>query len=242
MYKRFGIKKVELSSGGEEWYGCSKNTKRCFGTIIDDMPEFLYENRWTPPCCLKNLKETAKYVFKVLDKFKVRYWLEGGSLLGAARHGDIIPWDYDVDIGIYRHEINKCDFLAKAEEMGRSGSKFVDDQGFVWEKSREGEFYRVQFSQFNHMHVDIFPFYERKGIMTKNTWFKTHRQDTEFPAKYLKPLSKIEFIGVQASAPNHIKEFLEYKFGKGVIENPQYPDPSRVKRKPVDKHDKRNAL
>lgn len=239
MYKRFGIKKVERSSGEEEWYGCNKNTKRCFGTIVDDMPDFLFNNRWTPPCCLKNLKETAKYVFKIFEKSKVSYWLEGGSLLGAARYKDIIPWDYDVDIGMYKHEISKLEFLVKAEELSHTGSKFVDNLGFVWEKSTEGEFFRVQFSQFNHMHVDIFPFYERNGVMTKDTWFKTHRQDTEFSSRFLKPLTKIDFIGVKASAPNHVKEFLEFKFGKGVIENPQYPDPSKIKRKPKEKPEKK---
>ena len=45
--------------------------------------------------------------------------------------------------------------------------------------------------------VDIFPFYEKNGIMTKDTWFKTHRQDTEFPAKYLQPLDRMrKFISV----------------------------------------------
>ena len=39
--------------------------------------------------------------------------------------------------------------------------------------------------------LDIFPFYEKNGIMTKNTWFKTHRQDSEFPAHYLKPLTTL---------------------------------------------------
>ena len=230
MYRRFGIKRI-TSSTHTEWFGCNKDTARCFGTVVDDIPEYIYSSKWTPPCCLRNLRETARYVFQLLDKSNVKYWLEGGSLLGAARMKDIILWDYDVDIGILRDDIKKSEFLQKADDLSRTGSKFVDASGFVWEKAREGDFFRVQYSQFNHLHVDIFPFYERNGVMTKNTWFKTHRQDTEFPAHFLKPLTRVEFIGIKASAPNNIKEFLEYKFGKGVIENPQYPNAEKLKKK-----------
>jgi hypothetical protein len=91
----------------------------------------------------------------------VRYWLEGGSLLGAARHGDIIPWDYDVDIGIWEEDIPKCAQLAHAMSNGHAGTH----QGFVWEKAREGDFFRVQYSAVNHLHVDIFPFFNRDGVM-----------------------------------------------------------------------------
>lgn len=231
MYKRLGVKKVVLPPGQIDWYGCGKDTGRCFGTVYEDMPEYLYMSRWTPPCCLRNLRETARYLFNILNEAGVQYWLEGGSLLGAARYGDIIPWDYDVDIGIYQHEITKCSYLVEAEKHSNAGKKFVDKQGYTWEKALEGDFYRIQYSQFNHLHVDIFPFYEKDGIMTKKTWFETHRQDREFPAHYLKPLETIDFIGMKASAPNHVREFLEFKFGKGVIENPQYPNPQKLKKK-----------
>ncbi|XP_002734292.1 ribitol 5-phosphate transferase FKRP-like [Saccoglossus kowalevskii] len=221
LYSAFGIKKVINPDGHIGWYGCSKETVRCFGTVINSMPEYLYRNRWTPPCCIRNLRETVKHVFEILDNAGVRYWLEGGSLLGAARNGDIIPWDYDVDIGIYRDDFRKCHQLKNV----RNGVPFTDAEGFVWEKATEGDFYRVQYSNINHVHVDVYPFYSKNGIMTKDTWMKSHRQDTEFPEHFLQPLTRIEFAGLQASAPNHVKEFLEFKFGSGVIENPQYPDP-----------------
>lgn len=50
----------------------------------------------------------------MLDEAGVRYWLEGGSLLGAMRHSDIIPWDYDVDIGIYEDDIARSKWLMRA--------------------------------------------------------------------------------------------------------------------------------
>jgi hypothetical protein len=83
----------------------SLDTERCYASIINDVPDYIYENKWTPPCCLKAIRETALHVFNILEKHSVRYWLEGGSLLGAARHNDIIPWDYDVDLGIYEEDI-----------------------------------------------------------------------------------------------------------------------------------------
>lgn len=102
-FARLGIKLVTAADGAETWYGaCSKTSGRCFGTIHDDVPEFVRREQWTPPCCLRALRTTARHVFRVLGGAGVRYWLEGGSLLGAARDADIIPWDYDVDIGIYR--------------------------------------------------------------------------------------------------------------------------------------------
>jgi hypothetical protein len=183
------------------------------------MPEYLHQGKWTPPCCLKALRETVKHVFSILEEDQVRYWLEGGSLLGAARNGDIIPWDYDVDIGIYKEDIGKCSYLSDALK-----SNFVDEEGFVWEKALDGDFFRVQYSEQNRLHVDIFPFYSKDGTMTKDTWFKDHRQDTEFPEHYLKPLTKIPFAGVMASAPNNVRQFLEFKFGPGVIENPRLPN------------------
>ncbi|XP_015917343.1 ribitol 5-phosphate transferase FKRP [Parasteatoda tepidariorum] len=224
LYEEFGIKKIIFPASKVEWHGCNKKTARCFGTIVDNMPEYLYEGRWTPPCCIENLRVTTRYVIGILEKCRVRYWLEGGSLLGAVRTGDIIPWDYDVDIGMYKEDIQKCEWLKNTQKQS-----FVDTQGFLWEKATEGDFIRVQFSATNHLHVDLFPFYSRNGTMTKDTWFVDHKQDMEFPEHYLKPFYTIKFVGITASAPNNYREFLELKFGKGSIENPEYPDPTKLK-------------
>lgn len=62
--------------------------------------------------------------------------------------------------------------------------------------------------------------------MTKGFWFESHRQDTEFPTHYLEPLAKLPFVGTMASVPNNHRQFLELKFGPGVIENPVLPGPT----------------
>ena len=111
MYKLLKIKKVHREDGTIEWFGCTRHTPRCFPSIINSIPEYLNQGRWTPPCCLRVLRETVHHVFKILKNWNVTFWLEGGSLLGAMRTKDIIPWDYDVDIGIYLKDIDKCPWL-----------------------------------------------------------------------------------------------------------------------------------
>lgn len=206
--------------GEERWYGCSKDTARCFGTVLDETPEYLYEGRWTPPCCLRALRATLRHVIKVLEACGVRYWLEGGSLLGAARHGDIIPWDYDVDLGLYLEDVELC-----AELRGARGGSLVDPEGFVWERAVEGDFFRVQYSQNNRLHVDLWPFYPRDGLMTRDSW-TGHPQDIEFPEHFLQPLQTLRFAGALVHAPNHHLELLKMKFGEKAIEQPQYPNPA----------------
>lgn len=219
LYSTFNIKQVN-TDGIIQWYGCNRETSRCFPTVLNSIPSYLYEGRWTPPCCLENLRKTAIHVFNSLDEAGVRYWLESGSLLAAMRSGDILPWDHDVDIGVNRDDINRCSWLAKARNRA-----VVDNEGFLWERATESNFFRVHFSRKNRIHVNLLPFYSKNGSMTKDSWFTNHR-NMEFPDHFLHPMSSIEFIGRHVPSPNNIRDFLEMKFGKGSIENPRYPDPS----------------
>ncbi len=42
--------------------------------------------------------EMLKFFDSVCKQHKMTYWLDSGTLIGAARHGGFIPWDDDVDI------------------------------------------------------------------------------------------------------------------------------------------------
>ncbi|KYM96978.1 Fukutin-related protein [Cyphomyrmex costatus] len=215
MFEKLGIKKLTRASGFVEWYGCSRETPRCFGSVINGVPSYLYQHRYTPPCCLAGLRKVTYHVIDKLEEVGIRFWLEGQSLLGAMRHGDILPWDHEVQIGLNRDDLTRSPWLIRAKSK-----PVVDDDGFIWEKATEGEFFKVQYSKINRLHVNLLPFYTRNGSMTKDAWFLKNQ---DFPEHFLHPMSSIEFAGRQVPCPNNIRDFLELKYFKGVIENPELP-------------------
>lgn len=57
--------------------------------------------------------DLLKQFVKICNDNNLRYYLIGGTLLGAVRHNGFIPWDDDIDVGMSRQDYEK--FLSIAQ-------------------------------------------------------------------------------------------------------------------------------
>lgn len=60
-------------------------------------------------------KEILKEIIIVCEKLQLRYYIMGGSLIGAIRHKGFIPWDDDIDIAMPREDYET--FLKEAKSL-----------------------------------------------------------------------------------------------------------------------------
>lgn len=75
--------------------------------------------------CNVPLSEIHGYLFEILQeldricrKYNIKYSLEGGTLLGAAKYGDFVPWDDDLDVVMLRPEYERFLEVCK-KELGK---------------------------------------------------------------------------------------------------------------------------
>lgn len=51
--------------------------------------------------------ELLDFIGHVCEKHDLQWWMYGGTLLGAVRHGGYIPWDDDIDLCMMRQDYEK---------------------------------------------------------------------------------------------------------------------------------------
>ena len=119
---------------------------------------------------LLKLQNALFDIMVVIDQIckeeNISYFIIGGTALGAVRHGDIIPWDDDIDIGMTRD--NYESFLSVAQE--KLGDKYflqhykTDGKiPFYFTKIRQNgtkfvEAYCETIDMHHGIFVDIFPY------------------------------------------------------------------------------------
>jgi lipopolysaccharide cholinephosphotransferase len=76
-----------------------------------DFDQLFPDNREDGSSTVRQCQLVMLRMLKIFDylcnKYEIKYFLIGGSLLGAVRHNGFIPWDDDLDVGMTRNEYEK---------------------------------------------------------------------------------------------------------------------------------------
>lgn len=127
--------------------------------------------------------DIAKEIHRVCEKNNIPYYITGGTMLGAIRHKGFIPWDDDIDIGIYRENIpnfikcfrkeNKTKYTLITVEDGYDinydSLKVVDNDTLIIEKARPEN------AKPMGLFVDIFPLDNcnvKQNVFSRTYWTK----------------------------------------------------------------------
>ncbi len=128
-----------------------------------------------PVMRLLDKRETQQELLRMLDCFAdycrrhgLRYYLVGGTLLGAVRHRGFIPWDDDIDVGMPRADYERFLKLEQTEpvapflhaisaEAGTLSNPYCELLHMDTELERDTSKYIREECQILHLFIDIFP-------------------------------------------------------------------------------------
>lgn len=169
-------------------------------------------------------------IFKAFDAYckehNLRYYMLGGSMLGAVRHKGFIPWDDDMDVGMPREDYEmllkeRADCLSTDEYTllcGKWDERFTFDFAKIMKKIPVGE---KQLDVF----LDIFPL---DGC------------PAEDPQKIKKYYQKFDFIRMMKNT--HVMELKNKNFPKKIVVVIGRLIPVKTYRKMMDRFLKKNGF
>ncbi len=115
IYEIFGIKlkiKNPLCDLYQKVYGINKILD--YLVDIENLPKAKGE--------LRTIQKETCHILSLVDKIakqnNLAYWLDFGTLIGAARHKGYIPWDDDIDVCMVRNDYEKILPLLRKEIEG----------------------------------------------------------------------------------------------------------------------------
>jgi len=185
------------------------------GMVFADLPR-------TDP----KIQQQFYHIFAQLDTlFRAReipYWVTAGSLLGAVRHGEMIPWDDDIDLALFAEDLGKLLLLRDELEkrglvlhVNRNYVKIFPADGASIEKE-DGTFY-----PWKYPFVDLFfmKIEEGRVIHASSRLLEGFgERDWLIESDVSLPLPELSFGPLSVPVPRNSHDYLERMYGSDCWE------------------------
>lgn len=166
----------------------------------------------------KNLLE-AEYLLhqgcRLAEACAMRYWLEGGTLLGIRRENRLLPWDNDLDISILADELPKLDLFLKKLKAAGFGVRIrrfeTDSRPFRKGDIRMVKIRKRRFFGFikGAVTLDVFVKYPEEGM----AYWMIAGKTKAVPLPFYETFRNIEFKGQSYTIPEQTEAYLSYRYG-----------------------------
>lgn len=170
----------------------------------------------TKESAIKLLYQLMYDTHQILVNNGIKYWIDGGTLLGAVRHNGIIPWDDDLDIGMIQKDIKK--FLAIESDFNKCGYSICKVWlGYkIYYTNRKPIVIDGEEECYSFPFIDVFP-YRKFPDGKYRLSLKAARE--AFPKEVwshddLYPLVEYEFGAFNVLGPNKAEPYFVNYYGK----------------------------
>ena len=150
---------------------------------------------------INKLKDLLIRLINIFDKINIKWWADGGTLLGLIRNEGIIPWDDDVDIGM----------LLSEEYIIYDNINLFNINGLRIRRNRTNAYWQIDLmtnnNKLNEIHIDLF-LYENIDNILYNTDkrftmpnINSGHCNISYPYNNLFPLIKKKFYDFELNCP-----------------------------------------
>lgn len=185
-----------------------------FFIIIIYLITLLYIRCYNPIYLRDYMKNKFYILFERFDlvckNHNINYFIIAGTLLGAVRHHEMIPWDNDIDVGILEEDLEKLQKI----DLSLYG---LQQRGV--KRDNIGKIFFID--EYDSVFIDIFVFEEKnnKYQYTQDHALNTFKNEFFYKGE-LFPLKPYTFKNLIVMGPNDSLSYSNRAWGKNWMNTP----------------------